>query len=229
MIIIEEKQESFGSLQMTFPYSIIIDVSSKAKSVFAQLSPEYLHDGIPVPNSGWLTANSVEGIWQGLKVFEKEDIDRSCFEYDSINNQRRTTLDCGKMLGHRFGTNGIEILNHTDAERRIFIPTYRWVLDYKLQDVISYLRNLNNFKTIVLFDGNFNDELDNCNDHISHVYLLKAYLEGLPPYDDVYETIKHYHCYVGRGTISYETEERRIKEMEPYVMPQQLEFPFDYS
>lgn len=229
MIIIEEKQKSFNSLQTKFPYSIIIDVSSKTKSVFAQLSPKYLHDGIPVPNSGWLTANSVEGIWQGLKVFEKEDIDKRYFEYDSINNQKRTTLDCGKMLGHRYGTNGVEILNHADAERRLFIPTYRWVLDYKLQDVISYLRNINNSKTIVLFDSGFNGELGNCVDHISHAYLLKAYVEGLPPYEDTYETITHHNLYVGRHAIPYETTERRVKQIQPYGIPQQLEFSYDFN
>ena len=133
------------------------------------------------------------------------------------------------MLGHRYGTNGVEILNHADAERRIFIPTYRWVLDYKLQDVISYLRDINNSKTIVLFDSGFNDELGNCVDHISHVYLLKAYVEGLPPYEDTYETIIYNHFYVGRRTRSYKTEKRCVKEIKPYEIPHQLDFSFDFN
>jgi hypothetical protein len=42
-----------------------------------RFSPFYPHGGIPIPNSPGVFAQSVEGIWQGLKVFENEDVDPS--------------------------------------------------------------------------------------------------------------------------------------------------------
>ena len=36
--------------------------------MYKTLSPFYPHGGIPIPFSGSVTSQSVEGIWQGLKV-----------------------------------------------------------------------------------------------------------------------------------------------------------------
>lgn len=65
-----------------FPFSIytplIIDVTSKAQNEFVKFSPFYPIGGIPVPFTDDI-AVSVEGIWQGLKVFETADVDPICF------------------------------------------------------------------------------------------------------------------------------------------------------
>ena len=48
----------------------ILDLTSKAAEPWVRFSPFYPHGDIPVPFSAGRTAQSVEGIWQGLKVFE---------------------------------------------------------------------------------------------------------------------------------------------------------------
>ena len=53
----------------------IIDVTSKGPDPWVRFSPFYPHGGIPVPFSPGEVAASVEGIWQGLKVFENADVD----------------------------------------------------------------------------------------------------------------------------------------------------------
>jgi hypothetical protein len=54
----------------------VIDVTSKSKSRF---SPFYPHGMIPIPAMEGKTSASVEGIWQGLKLFPDKDIDLSKF------------------------------------------------------------------------------------------------------------------------------------------------------
>ena len=79
MIIIESKRKSFESLKAKYPDAMIIDVTSHAQDEFVKFSPFYPNGGIPVPFTEGLVAVSVEGIWQGLKVFEDVDIDTSLF------------------------------------------------------------------------------------------------------------------------------------------------------
>ena len=49
-------------------------MTSKATDGLVKLSPFYPHGGIPVPFSKCDTAACVEGILQGLKVFENKDV-----------------------------------------------------------------------------------------------------------------------------------------------------------
>ena len=56
-------------------------------------------------------ANSVEGIWQGLKVFQNMDVDVSKFQISNMRNLKRTTKKYGKIIGHRKGVHGAEILD----------------------------------------------------------------------------------------------------------------------
>ena len=227
MIIVESKHKDLEVVRKKYPDAIIADITIEAKSCLCRLSPLYPHGGIPIPNSGYETASCVEAIWQGLKVFENEDIDTCLFRKEDSKELKRSSQEYGNLLGYRFGTSGLVILNYADAQRRILIPTYRWVLDYKVQDIIIRLRKASETKTIVLLDYNTNCDPQNYKKPLSCAYLVKAYAEGLPPYEDVYETITHHHLYVGRRVISYKTTERRIKEIKPYEMPQQLELSFD--
>ena len=229
MIIIETKCQSLEYLQKKYPNTIIADITIEAKNNLRRLSPLYPHGEIPIPNSGYATANSIEAIWQGLKVFENEDVATNFFTKKNSKGFKRSLQNSGKLLGHRYGVNGLEILNYTDACRRILIPTYRWVLDYKVQDIIIRLRNASKTKTIVLLDYNTNFDIHNYEEPLSFAYLVKAYAEGLPPYEDVYETITHHHIYVGRHVISNITTERRAKVIKPYSIPQQLELPLDFK
>ena len=77
MIIIESRRKSLESLKAKYPDAMIIDVTSKAQDEFVKFSPFYPNGGIPVPFTDGLVAVCVEGIWQGLKVFETADVDRT--------------------------------------------------------------------------------------------------------------------------------------------------------
>lgn len=186
MIVIENKRCKPETLYRKYGAdAIIADVTSKAQDGLAKLSPFYPHGGIPVPNSEGYTATCVEAIWQGLKVFETADIDTEMFSNDTMRNIKRTVRRFGKPLGHRYGVGSQELLSYIDARKRIYIPTYRWVLENKVMHIIERLREASKAKTVILLDYDTNADVDNPRKPLSHASLVKAYAEGIYPYEDV--------------------------------------------
>lgn len=185
MIIIQNKRKKPKNILKAYPDAIICDVTSQAKDVLVKLSPFYPHGGIPVPFSEGWTATCVEAIWQGLKVFASADVDTEMFKNDTMKNIKRTVRRFGKPLGHRKGVNGTELLGYIDARKQIYIPTFRWVLENKVADIIAKMKEAAKTKTIVLLDYDTNSDVDNPAKPLSHAYLIKAYIEGLPPYGDM--------------------------------------------
>ena len=185
MIIIESKRKKIENVLKKHPNAIIADVTSQAKDGLVRLSPFYPHGGIPVPFSEGYTATCVEGIWQGLKVFENEGIDIPMFLNDTMKGIKRTVRKHGRVLGHRKGVHGTEILGYVEAKHQIYIPAYRWMLEHKAMDIIERLRKASETKTIVLLDYNTCCDVDNASKPLSHAYLVKAYAEGLYPFDDL--------------------------------------------
>ena len=185
MIKIESKRKKIENILKKYPNAIIADVTSQAKDGLVRLSPFYPHGGIPVPFSEEYTATCVEGIWQGLKVFENEDIDISMFLNDTMKGIKRTVRKHGRVLGHRKGVHGTEILGYVEAKHQVYIPAYRWMLEYRAMDIIERLRKASETKTIVLLDYNTCCNVDDETKPLSHAYLVKAYAEGLYPLDDL--------------------------------------------
>lgn len=190
MIIIQNKRKKPENILKAYPDAIICDVTSQAKDGLVKLSPFYPHGGIPVPFSEGWTATCVEAIWQGLKVFVSADVDTEMFKNDTMKNIKRTVRRFGKPLGHRKGVNGTELLGYIDARKQIYIPTFRWVLENKVADIIAKMKEAAKTKTIVLLDYDTNSDVDNPAKPLSHAYLIKAYIEGLPPYGDMQQEHK---------------------------------------
>lgn len=185
MIVIESKRKKSATILKNYPNAILADVTSGAKDGLVKLSPFFPHYGIPVPFSEGYTATCVEAIWQGLKVFEGCDVDVSLFENDTMKNIKRTVRRFGKPLGHRKGVNGTELLGYVEAREQIYIPTYKWVLEHKVADIIERLRVASNSgKTIVLLDYDTNADVENAKKPLSHASLIKAYVEGIYPYGE---------------------------------------------
>ena len=184
MIMIESKRKKPATILKKYPDAILADVTSQADTGLRKLSPFYPHYGIPVPFSDGYTATCVEAIWQGLKVFEDCDVDVQMFQNDTMKNIKRTVRRFGKPLGHRKGVNGTELLGYIEARKQIYIPTYKWVLENKVADIIERLREASKTKTIVLLDYDTNADVENAKKPLSHASLIKAYVEDIFPYED---------------------------------------------
>lgn len=190
MIFIESKRKHRETILKQHPSAIIADVTSHAADDLIKLSPFYPHGDIPVPFSEGVTATCVEAVWQGLKVFESVDVDVAMFRNDTMKNIKRTVKRFGRPLGHRKGVNGTELLGYIEARKQIYIPTYRWMLEHKVPNIIRRLKEASKTKTIVLLDYNTNCDVDDPKKPLSHAFLIKAYVEGLYPYGDKKEKQK---------------------------------------
>jgi hypothetical protein len=181
MIIIESKRKKQSTLDRLYPGAAIVDVTSHSGTEMVKFSPFYPHGGIPVPFSDGVTSMSVEGIWQGLKVFGSVDVDTSCFRNDTMKNLKRTVRVNGPCRGHRKGVRGTELLDYLEARKQIYLPAYKWVLDHKVSHLIARLRSISDSGTLVLLDYETNPDVLDPSSPLSHAGLIKAYIEGRYP------------------------------------------------
>ena len=190
MIFIDSLRKKRETLLKVYPGAVLADVTSHAADGLVRLSPLYPHGGIPVPFSPGVEAMCVEGVWQGLKVFEHADVDESLFQNATMRGLKRTVRRFGKPLGHRKGVNGDELLDYIEARKQIYLPTYKWVLENRVQNIIERLREASKSQTIVLLDYNTNSDVDDPRKPLSHAFLVKAYAEGIYPYGEKKEREK---------------------------------------
>lgn len=181
MIFIENKKKGAKTLAKLYPKAEVIDVTSKGKEPFVRLSPFYPHGNIPVPFSTNAFAYTVEGIWQGLKVFEQADIDTSKFEVQNMKGIKRTVKKFGKPLGHRKGIRGSELLDYLTARKQIYLPTYAWLLQNKTTSEIDQLIQIALRQDLVLLDFETNADIDNTKKPLSHAALIKKFIDKKYP------------------------------------------------
>ncbi len=181
MILIQNRRASQERIRQQHPGASIFDVTSRGPQPWVRFSPFYPHGNIPVPFSPGQVSASVEGIWQGLKVFEKVDVDASRFAVTSMKGLKRSARTYGNVLGHRQGVKGERLLSYAEARRAIYLPTYHWVLVNCLQDLLAELEKLAKDQIVILLDYETNCELNNLVRPLSHAGLIKRYLEGQWP------------------------------------------------
>jgi hypothetical protein len=177
-IHIAGRRRAPASLAAAFPGAEIIDVTSRAAEPWVRLSPFYPHGGIPVPYSEGRTSQSVEGIWQALKVFAGADVDPGRLDITSMKGLKRTARRHGPVRGHRTGLHGPDLLPYEQARRRIYLPTYRWVLQNRVPDLIARIRAK---PEVVLLDYTTNADISDLTTPLSHAALIKLHIEGRWP------------------------------------------------
>jgi hypothetical protein len=180
-LYIESKRKAEKTIRKQHPEAGIIDVTSQGEWPFVKLSPFYPHQDIPIPFSEGYVSCSVEGIWQGLKVFERADVDFSVFANGTMKGLKRTVRKFGTPVGHRKGVYGTELLTYIEARKQIFLPAYRWILENKLIDVLAMLKKVMLEQDLILLDYETNGDINNPDRPLSHAYLVKYYLEERYP------------------------------------------------
>ena len=175
MIFIHNVKKSISRIKKQYENSIIIDVSSMAEMPFLMLSPFYPHGDIPVPFSEGYYSQTVEGIWQGLKVFKTADIDLKKFEITKMTGIKRPTRFYGIPLGHRRGING-ELIDYYNARKLIYVPAYLWMLKNKTNSIITDLQDKALKSDIVLLDYTTNENIEDLSKPLSHASLIKMIL-----------------------------------------------------
>src|SRR5262245_10732728 len=103
----------------------IYDVSSYADPPYCQLSPVWAHGGIPIPGMPGKSSDSVEGIWQGLKVIRGK-IAPHLFRG---RGQKRG----GKPSGHLYGDRELGIV---EARLKIYRVADEWRLGNRIDPAL---------------------------------------------------------------------------------------------
>ncbi|MEU6968937.1 hypothetical protein AB0A71_14565 [Kitasatospora aureofaciens] len=180
-IRIASRRRAMASLIAAFPGAEIIDVTSKAPEPWVRFSPFFPHGGIPVPFSDGVTSQSVEGIWQALKVFHDSDVDPAKLGVTTMKGLKRTVRRYGPVQGHRTGLDGDRLLPYETARRRIYLPAYRWILEHRVADLVEQLRTGSD---VVLLDYTTNGDVTDPTIPLSHAALIQLHIEGRWPTED---------------------------------------------
>lgn len=147
--------------------SVVIDVSSYAPEPYFTLSPMWVHGGIPVPGMPGETSDTVEGVWQGLKVIRGKIATR----YFRGPGAKRG----GKPSGHKFGNKELGIV---EARRRIYVPTYEWVLENRVDPELieSLIATALSGVAQYVHDVGDNGDINDVNQPLAHTAVLVQYL-----------------------------------------------------
>lgn len=192
MIYIANKRSKLENLKKKYPNAYIMDLTSKAREPYVQFSPFYPHGNIPIPFSNNRYAQSVEGIWQGLKVFSGEGIDTSKFDVINMKGLKRTVRTKGSVAGHQKGLDNKDLLSYLNARLEIYLPTYKYVLDNFLVETIRKLKTASQEKDLVFLDYETNF-LVSSEKPLSHAFLVKCYLEDKYPSRENYLSVDIYY------------------------------------
>lgn len=221
MIILESKRNAAMILRK-YPNALVKDMSERHK-----LSPFYPHKGIRVPFTDGYSGISVAAIWNSLMVFEDVDVD---IEFRNVEIETLKREHYGRFIGFRQGYFNNYIMDVVEARKKILIPIYRWMLEQKVFPVIQKLREIMLQRDIVLLDDSVNCDIGNINHPLSHAWLIKSYVEGLYPYEDVYgiwEITKV--VMVGQHMYNKIKEEKYLKEIKLDYIDSRLRFGLDYN
>lgn len=181
LITVESRRRKLANVEQANPNARIIDVTSKADEPWVRFSPFYPHGDIPVPNSTDVLSQSVEGIWQALKVFESEGMDLAKLDVTNMKGIKRSVRTRGRVLGHQFGTDSDELLDYQTARIQIYLPTYRYVLENCLSAEVDELRSILESQPVVLLDYETNSDISDLRKPLSHASLVAAFINDQWP------------------------------------------------
>lgn len=193
--------------------TLVVDFTRLDTPPFNQLSQYYSWKDIPVPYSPNFKGNSLHSIWEGLKIFEHSDIDRNFIS--SSSRDRRTEGKNGQLIGFKRGIYGEYIFKEEEARMRILIKTYKWILENKAYKLVLYMRYFSKHNNIIFIDYNCNNLVNDISTPLSFAFLVKSYIEGEFPYDDIVNIETQYKHYCGKRIISWETKEKVFKKIPP--------------
>ena len=199
-----------GNLKKTPPDGYeIIDVTSYSTSLYKQFSPFHPHGGVLVPYVGTeaqpIYSASVEGVWQGLKMFTVKGEGISSKHFD-INIDKGAGTKGMKRGGPKAKVNGVchfggpaaggtgaikkiskakglglegTRLGYVDARRKIYLPTYQKMLKRPVVSklILGLRRKLIKGNKLLFLDIYTSADIDNAEGKpLSHAQLLRNYV-----------------------------------------------------
>jgi len=144
-----------------------IDASSRGQIPYKLFSPFSfsLDYQIPVPGRENIYSNSVESIWQGLKIIDNE------INFSLFNEKPKKRK--GNVQGHLFGN---EILGIVEAREIIYRPAYLFYLDNYIKKSLKediLLKSLN--EDVAFYDVEDNLDINDTKSPLAHSAILAEF------------------------------------------------------
>ena len=70
------------------------------------------------------------------------------------------------------------MLGYVDARKAIYIPTFQWVLEHKVTDLVKGLADIASRQNLVLLDYDTNEDVERVDKPLSHASIIKLYIES---------------------------------------------------
>uniref|UniRef100_A0A0G4FD93 Uncharacterized protein n=1 Tax=Chromera velia CCMP2878 TaxID=1169474 RepID=A0A0G4FD93_9ALVE len=172
--------------------AVVLDVTSRGKEEMRVFSPftqngdhlftvPFLPSSVPKERR---ESRTVEGIWQGLKIFQKcaEGAELTDGKYGvdfgkfkaANKNLKRTTRTLGGVRGH-YGGPGV-FLSIQEARKKIYLSAYKQQLQLPpVARQVESLRAVAREKDLVFLDFDTNDDL-NKDKPLSHAQCLRSFV-----------------------------------------------------
>lgn len=163
------------------PGAVVFNVTSRSgEPRLTRFSPMFPHGdmsfspffpgGITVPVAPDVSSASVEGLWQGLKIF-KDTYDASKLSITTMKGIKKA----GIPKGH-YGGPGKPLLDYAAARKLIYVPAYTAVLDKQeaAGEMEEFVLLVLSGQTVVLLDFDTNGDVENLSKPLSHASLLAA-------------------------------------------------------
>lgn len=184
-IFIANRRRSAESLREEFGDIPVFDVTyAGGDPLLSTLSPMYPHNDLVVPfTDGKCIACSLESVWQGLKVFEKEGADFEWFKRSGAHGIKRTIgRGRGMILGHQQGIyRDRPLLNVIEARSLIYAPLYKWQLEHHCAEALALLREAHEKSDIVLLEAGNDTDIRDTFTPMVHSALIRHFLLGTYP------------------------------------------------
>jgi hypothetical protein len=151
----------------------LVDMRSCAEPPWHRLSPDYQHGQIPVTGCAGMYADTCRGVFEGLKLTGRAGFTSHINIGYFKGPGRVRTLRTGEHLNgwmYRGRAVGLE-----GARLQIEIPTYQWLLNNRVPELVAKLRTLSATQNVWLWDDNQNINLNDAAP-LSYAALLCAVL-----------------------------------------------------
>ena len=142
----EKYEENVKAVRKIFPKALVFDVT--IEGAMKRLDPDFPIGNVRIPGKR-RKGLSLNGVWEGLKVFDKkEEIDEGWMMDERKVGKKRGCKSWGKLKGIWIEDGEVEI----EEGKRIFEEMYRELVMERFERVIEGLRREAEKRTVVLLD-----------------------------------------------------------------------------
>lgn len=153
-----------------YPGAVVMDVT--LDGLMGKLDPGFQwKGGVEVPGRDKEKGLSLKGIWEGLKLFGKKDVDEKWWKDEKLIGKERNCKSYGKLRGVRIGEEELEM----GKGKEVFENLYKDEIESRFGKLIDGLRKESEKREVVLLDYMEGDERK----FLNHAEVLKDMIEEI--------------------------------------------------